>query len=286
MILKEALGKRFVLQDGDRFFYNLSTVYGDVLYFADGQPMEPTVVRGWWMTDHEAASIEKENPPRRMTIEWNLLGNVTSTSEYPQTLTREEYADRTEDDQRVAALYEPTYEEIPSSREPIEGPFVLLEGAPPPDDGRQWVAKLPYELSHHPEYRHLFPGHLEDFGQAVLDALNEIPMVSAYKGGSVYLEVRHERPYDYFDRSGRGRPKKRTVETTTKELKGIRWPFVIEGQNREDAVAAWDDQLAKIVAEVRDAAAVRICGECQGTGIVGPESSSTSGGSKDSTPPR
>lgn len=263
---------RYVLHDGDDWFYCLGSSYGVQGYYADGEPMEKTFANEWWATDHKAKVIEREWPAASKVIRWKLMEGVTPTEEYPATLTLEEYSERDgyEDglDARMRALYDAEREEIPSWREVVEGPFTELKGSPPPKDGLTWSAKLPYELRYASEYRHLFPGKLTNFRAAVAERLSSLPGVSAYDHDtfSVYVKVRYDKPVP-----GRNlRNKKIQVHESTQTVP-INPPRDVEGSNRAEAKAKWDRLMEEYVAEVGYWTEGRICSTCHGTGLLDPK---------------
>lgn len=265
----------FVLHHDGRFFYFIESSYGIDTVLADGEPMEKAAkdYPNWWIADHEAKRIEKVYAPTRKLLSYKLVADVPASEKYPATLSLDDYAERDEYDGKLSALYEGEYEEVPSKRELVEESFLRLEGAPPPEDGHRYYAKLPYELTHFPQYRHLFPGYLGGFADVLAKRLDEIPGVSAYNHHpfKVYAKIDYDRPVDYFDVGPRGGRKKKTQRTVTRELTGIHPPQRIEGKNRADAVAKWDASMEEYEAAVRRAVEVKLCSHCQGSGIVKPK---------------
>lgn len=266
--------RHFVLHHEGKFYYYVDTGWGSQgSVFADGEQLERAAERGWWIAGHEAKRIEVESPPTRKLLSYKLVEDVPASEKYPATLTLEQYAERDEYDVKLSALYEGEYEEVPAKRSVVEETFKKLEGAPPPNDGHQYFASLPYELSNHPEYRHLFPGHLDGFRKVLAERLKELPGVSAYDQStfSVYVVVNYDKPVDYFEVGPRGGRKKRTSHSVTRAIKGIRPPHRIEADNRADAVKKWDALMEQYVASVRRAVEVKLCSHCQGHGILKPQ---------------
>lgn len=261
-------------------------------------PLEQAQQRGWWRVPWAAeffpgnepkTAVEVVRSPGRTLSHWRL--NDERVSGYPPRLTPDEYLGRTDDesptwDRLTAVIYDPVYEDLPPTREPIEGPWLILDGRPPPQDGHDWHAQLPQALRHAPEYHHLFPGHLAGFLKAVGDALGELPGVSAFTSSpgpvTVYVKAtlpkpkaleRWAKPPDYRGQnaSERRRTKERhqaTTETVTRAL-AIPLNDRVYGQNRAEAVELWERTLADVVGYVKHLIA-EPCPHCEGRGWVEP----------------
>lgn len=263
-------------------------------------PLEKAEVRGWWrvpayavfdplLWDPSSRTVEVVRSPGKTLVAWKL--NDLRVTGYPDRLSPEEYVERTDDeeptwDRLVAVVYEPVYEDLPPTREPVEGPWLVLDGAPPPQDGHEWHAQLPSALRHAPEYLHLFPGHLDGFRKAVSDALDELPGVNAYASGpgpvTVYVKAtlpkpvpleRWAKPPDHRGHNSRERRQARersaaTTETVTRAL-SIPVADRVQAQNRAAAIDLWERTLADVVDYVTRLLADP-CPTCQGHGWVEP----------------
>lgn len=262
---------QYVLNDGDQWFYYLGRGYS--AYFADGKEMAPAEMDGWFATDHEAKVIEGEKAARKARSGYTLLDGIPPSEAFPASLTVTEHDDRTDDesdayDPKVAALYEPVWEDVPAVRTPIEGDWFRLEGAPPPKDGHRWHAKLPFELRYANEYRHLFPGYLEGFKDVLAATLEQIPGVTAYNHAdfSVHLKIQWDKPPIVREKRGNDRKFKEYPARPITESVKMRPPLRVEGSCRAEAVKEWDRLMADYVGQVTDAATLKACSSCKGKG--------------------
>lgn len=299
------MGDRYALRDHDDTIDGRGTIWW--VYLGTAMPLYPFIVdttdtrwpleegliRGWWQIpshvgfDPERARIECAVPPRQRTVSYR---RAIEAPGYPETLTVEQFIERSSDespdyDRRFPALYEPVQEEVASEPEVMAGPWLVLDGAPPPDDPRVWTCKLPFALANRPEYRHLFPGHLEGFREvaaAALGAMANVRVLGVSSHGplSVYIEVSVPRPtrleWDKgFDPSSystvRDRQKARlkfdAPKTVVSHHLEVPVPSRIEGADRADATRAWDDTLLALI-EAIDALRAQPCPTCKGHGWI------------------
>lgn len=293
---------RYALRDVDDRVDGHGTTWWLYIEIGGGVPMigdtklEQAAERGWWRVpqcidfDPAATIVEVEKPgvTEVLRYERNL---ETSEERYPETLTVEEFRARTDEDSsehdpHVWHLYSAVREQRPPTREPIEGPLRILDGAPPADDGRVWQTELPWALRRRDEYRHLFPGALLGFRDAVVEALDALPNVTAYKSspGPIRVSVKVDLPkpdplpkwaarprLDGQDARERRRTLERhasTRQTITRTLE-IPVPAAITAPNRAAAAAIWDERMAEVVEYVR-ALHADPCPACGGLGWVEP----------------
>lgn len=265
------MAERFVLHHEGRWFYRFGQLYSDQTPYADGQRMQEAHEAGWYWTDHEADTIEIEKPGRRETVGYTLREGIPSSDVYPDELTPADYQERFDPDDnldRAAALYEPVTQAQPPYREPVEGPWLRLDGEPPPKDGRTWVAPLPYALAYPGPYRHLFPGHLEGFWKALSGRVEETPGVMVYTSSgqfTVFIKTSWEPPKTRTTK--RGRRKVEEPATHTRRLE-LRPPTVIKGPDRATAARIWDEQIEEWAYKIREAAAQKPCSHCDARGFL------------------
>lgn len=259
-------------------------------------PLEPATMRGWWRVptwaefDPATSLVELVKPGSSVITGYRL---TISTPDYSDNLGIDDYRDRVDPDDdeydpKVAALYEPERQDVGPVREPVEGPWLILDGAPPPDDGMgDWIGELPYELRHRPEYLHLFPGHFSGFRDAMKRALEDIAGVSVYGASSatslsvsVRLTVPKLEPPDRWDArpnlKGRtARDRKKILEQHNSGLQQVTRQLEIpcadhvRGGTRAEAKRAWDETIAEVVEYVRDIVAQK-CPACGGRGFIEP----------------
>jgi hypothetical protein len=286
---------QYALRHDGRVWIYLGAVGSDRTPYMDGEPMQAGAVRGWWWAaapSHDGPpfpTVEVERPSRQVTVGYHRTLPVDDPR-YPETLTVEEYRARTDDDEggydaKVDALYEAVREAEPSVRERVPGPWLWLDGEPPPDDGLDWKATLPFELRARREYLHLFPGHLDGFRDAVKEALEAIPGARVYTASGTFdvsLTVtlpKHAplpqwaRPPDLSHLTARERRQRlaresEVVERITRQLR-IPVPSRVEGADRADATVRWHERKAEIVAYV-EAVVAAPCPNCGGHGYLEP----------------
>jgi hypothetical protein len=211
----------YALRDGEHWWFYLGSSGGEpeIALEIEGvmtwTPLVEGEVHGWYRTPVGHPVPANPNDVRLAVLKrpgdrlahYARTVDVVDEETYPPTLTPDEYhakikpAYPDEDDEdvlivpaddRVRALYTPVYEPTPPTRKPLEhDEWLVLTGAPAPKDGLAWTAALPHMLREHGEYRHLFPGHLAGFREALAARLNEIPGVNAY--GSSHPVRREDR---------------------------------------------------------------------------------------------
>lgn len=253
-------------------------------------PLEPAARRGWWRIpvpfDPDADDIDLVSKPGRRMTGYRRTREVEG---YPETMTVVQYQATVDDDEGegdpiARVIYEPEYEATPPIRTPLGRDWVVLDGAPPPDDGLTWESTLPAALRYHDEFGHLFPGALVGFREALASALDEIDGVKAYaRSGvphvTVYLRVELPRlepvewlkPPNYAGMTGaekrRARERlSRAREEVTRSLE-VPAPSSIPGQNRAEARAAWDERIHGVLDIVRSIVGSP-CPTCKGRGFV------------------
>lgn len=257
-------------------------------------PLEKASERGWWRVpsgaefDPATTVVEIVRPGGSEIVGYRRTLETTDPA-YPETLPIDEYHERIEEelDSRVAALYVPDRRERATVREPVEATWLVLDGAPPPADGFEWIADLPHSLRQQPQYRHLFPGRFAGFRDALKAALEEVPGVSVYGASSsrvlsvsIRLSVPKLEPPERWaakpnleGRSARERKKaleahNSSIQQITRQLE-IPCSDYVEGTNRAVARSVWDLTIAEVVEYVRDVVAQK-CPTCGGRGFVEP----------------
>ncbi|TDD31679.1 hypothetical protein E1287_25805 [Actinomadura sp. KC06] len=290
------MNERFVLCDGGLWMYylgargKLSWRGEPIVPDADGQPMSRLSAPGWWATNHEATTITVRKPVPAKTIGYRLTDPMTASERFPNTLTLAEWESRSPNDvewELYTAVTEPQPDEVIT----IDGPWLRLDGTPPPtDDDRTWVPRLPDALRNRPEYYHLFPGELVGFR----DHIKQLAQAHRYKqfvfldhkgkpGVYVSLQVPFDQPITEYrpalNRDGSGsRPRKgKTVTVTARRELVLDVPHRIAGANRAEAAARWDELTAHYQA-LLDEASVAACSHCRGHGYVPQRAEETSRG--------
>lgn len=284
------MNERYALHHGGTWFYYLG---GDALgceALADGTPMTSLGQdhrAGWWAADHEAAAITLRKPRRPLTLSYRLRDRSALSQRYPAELSLEDWELRTsgEDGADRAALYH-LYESVTEDQDPevteAKGPWLRLDGEPPPDDGHSWTATLPSALGNRREYLHLFPGYMPGFRGHMTEAIKALPLVryvlDATRGNQVYglrvtLEVPFDKPVtDYqparnLDGTVSRSRKGRTVQVMATRKLELAVPYRIDGTDRASAAAEWDRRKAGLLAAI-EAASVTACSACEGRGYV------------------
>lgn len=296
---------RYALRDIDPFLDGEGTTWW--LYFetssgtphVGGEALEQAVERGWWRVpawvefDPATSLVELVGQPGTRVVEYRRTRVVEG---YPDTLTPEDYHQRTigydedegldaEADPLVRHLYEAVAEPTEPTRKRITEPWFILDGAPPPADGFQWEADLPYVLRHQPQYRHLFPGRFAGFRAALQAALEEVPGVVVYGASgsrvlsvNVRLSVPKLAPPEKWAKRPHldglaARDRKKALEAHNSSIQQIVRQLEIpasdyvQGRNRAEARALWDETIADVVEYVRDVVAQK-CPTCGGRGFV------------------
>jgi len=248
--------------------------------------MQPCERDGWWSATHEATTISIVRPQGDRTVGYRICTPDAASARYPASLTRAEYDARCSESESEAELLSGLYERVtkpqPPTTEEVTGPWLRLDGTPPAQDGRSWVAKLPHELSYRPEYLHLFPGYMPGFREQMTELLKALPRVKYVfdwkTGGQVHgLQVTLEAPFDRpvteqvpaLNRDGsRSRSRKpRTVTLTATRRLDLPVPYRLDAPNRAAAAAEWERREADLLAII-DGASVAACHVCRGHGYV------------------
>lgn len=280
--------------DVDRHFWLIKSSERVVTWEVDGQELEPIESRNgypgpWFIGPASGTPVGHKSDTSRV-IGYRLRDADAVSAKFPATLTPAEWSTRTATyddtaDSPEYALYDRITEKIPGELVQVDQIIDLGDGSPAPQDGLTWTAQLPYELQHHPELLHRFPGRLTGFRAAVIDALKRLPFMAPGFAQSaaresdgrpgcvdVYTHVAYEPRRTRFvhDTDRRGNKLKRgrdVVETTRLEV-SVRVPATIEGPDRATAVETWHRTMAEIIAEVTEALTPAPCAHCKGTGIV------------------
>lgn len=263
-----------VLHHETTWFYFLPSSYSTVTWFAEAgdqtEQLVPTRKARWFSASFLAERIKKRVASAPKTVGWKLKDKSTVSARFPLVLTLAEWDARDiddDDDALEASLYSRITEPQPDQETVLEGPWLVTDGEPAPTDGRSWTAKLPYELQHHSELLHLYPGAMGGFREALVVRLNQIPHVTAYNHAefSVYTKAPYEPPT--FSWTGKGRAKRQVQDHMTRHEV---WhpPREIQGANREAAAALWDATMTKYLQKATDMATIRPCSTCRGAGVV------------------
>lgn len=282
---------RYVLRHEDSWFYYLPEVAHSFPRGAepraDGEPMTACATPGWWSAGHEGAEITIVTPGRGVITGYRLDDPATASERYPLELTEAEYDQwrDLDDDELVFQLYSAVTVPGEPQAVPVDGPWLRLDGEPQPDDGRSWIAELPYELRYRTEYRHLFPGYLVGFRDAMGSIVKALPGVrfvlpaKRYAGSSetvgfdVTIEVPFDKPQSEYKPArnldgSRSRSRKgRTVPVLATRHLVLTVPYRIDAANRALAAAEWDRREAEIRAAVAEVS-VAACSACMGHGYV------------------
>lgn len=282
------MNDRFVLHDDGVWMYYLGDdfrpSYGHEALTpdADGQPMTALSAPGWWATDHETAAITVRKPVPAKTTGYRLRDTSASSERFPTELTVEQWDGRDEDEDLLWSLYTAVTEPQPDEVITIGGPWLRLDGTPPPDDGRTWVPRLPDALRTRPEYHHLFPGYLTGFRDHIKRLAERHRHVEhvftdyqGRRGLTVILKVPFDQPVTEYrparnnngsvSRSRKGRTV--TVYARRELLLDVHDRTVIPGNARAAAAARWDEQTAHYTA-LLDEASVAACSHCKGHGYI------------------
>lgn len=281
---------RYVLHHEGTWFYYLAVLASHAVNgtpLADGEPMTPCGSAGWYCTGREASAVAIRHLPCDEITGYRITDPETVSARYPAELSVAEWATRREDESESEVLWR-LYDAVREPREPavtpVEGEWLRMDGEPPPDDGRSWVAKLPYELQYRTEYLHLFPGYMPDFRERMTAMVKGLPRVryvfdlkhwpnSAPHGLEVTVEVPYDKPQSEYRAATnldgtRSRSRKgRTVTVLAARKLEIPVPYRIDGPDRAAAAAGWDRRETEIRAAVAEAS-VTACSACMGTGHV------------------
>lgn len=282
------VNERFVLRDDDgtwMYFLgdDIPPVYhgAPIVPEADGQPMTELLQPGWWATDHEATAITLRRPVPAKTVGYRLRSLSAKSEQFPAELTVDEWRDHGADRDLLWSLYTSVTEPQPDEILTVDGPWLRLDGSPPPvDDDRTWLARLPDALRNRPEYHHLVPGHMPGFRDHIEQLAKRHPRADivlkdfqGVRGIHVTLRVPFDPPITEYrparNRNGavsRSR-KGKTVTVTAQRKLLLDVPDRITGATRADAAARWAELTAHYQA-LLDEAAVAACSHCRGHGYV------------------
>lgn len=263
-----------VLHHEDTWFYFLPSSYSTITWIAEAadkaEALAVTKKARWYTGTFLAERLKQRRPGGHTTVGFKLKDETAASVRFPLVLTVAEWEERTDDDDDDTSLEDSLYSRItepqPDQDTVFEGPWLVTDGSPAPQDGRSWSARLPYELQHHSELLHLFPGTLGGFREALVARLNNIPMVTAYNHTefSVSASVPYAPPT--FSWTGKGRAKRQRENSL---LRREVWypPREIAGVNRAAAAVLWDQTMEQYVKAATDMATVRPCSTCHETGI-------------------
>jgi hypothetical protein len=276
--------KVYALADPENGFWVYARSYGDYVLHVDGVAARPRETPGaqtdWWWTPGEPRDLKLIGPPTKETVSFTLPEGVTTPLGSPITVEQRRalFDDEGDPVQPWARLYEAVREDRDPQVTELPAPVMLLPGAPPPQgDGRRWVADLPWEVREHPEYLHLFPGHIPGFKQALYEHLggrgfggrSQVAGVDCYDDRETRaLKIARTASYApalTTTRKKRGGRGKETVPRTVTRTLLLLVPDSVKGANRADATARWDALWAKAL-ELVEASNVQACGHCEGRG--------------------
>lgn len=280
------MNDRFVLHDDGVWMYYLGDdipanyLQTPLVPEADGQPMTQLQQPGWWATDHEAATISVRKPVPPATVGYRLRDLSAASEKFPAYLTVAEWDVRDDHPDVLWELYEAVIEPQPDEVITVDGPWLRLDGAPPPDDGRTWTPRLPDALRHRPEYHHLFPGYMPRFREHIKQLAERHPRkdivlldFNGRRGVHITLRVPFDQPVTEYrparnlDGSVSRSRKGKTVTVTARRELLLDVPERIAGANRAEAAARWDELTAHYQA-LLDEASVAACSHCKGHGYV------------------
>jgi len=249
----------------------------------DGRPAE--VVRGWvfvpalggetYAADSEVAATYSGGSE---LTGWRLREQFRGAA-MAETLTPDQMHELDEDGAEAAA-YEAVFEPRPPVVVRESCPRVLLDGAPRPQHPGRWVADLPYELRHHQEFLHLFPGRLTGLWEVATERLKAVPGVTAFVDGhpaaynarlkvgvTVALPPEARQPA----RGRRGTTKYRPAVTARqlwREVPSSELPDTVQAGSLAAALATFEPAVEALVAWARDARSGVWCTHCDGTGVL------------------
>jgi hypothetical protein len=275
----------------DQWYYLLPHIAGQAAVIADGAPMIQTQATGWWAIDREVESIEIATPGHPRILGWQLRDQGAASLLYPPTLSVEEFEKRDSErnDDFLRSLYERITEPGAPSVTVIEGPWTRLDGIPDYHRDYTWHADLPTELRTHPEYRHLFPGRLYGFREALIERVKLIPGVqyaldrktSNGLNSSGWVDITVSVPFDppqFIHEPARNQDGKVSRSRPGRDVQqhhhwrlSVYALHTIEGTTKEEAVQRWVAEMVHVVSQVEEATKSPACPHCDGSGIVRPE---------------
>jgi hypothetical protein len=247
------------------------------------RPMAQIGKSRWWATNAEATRLVLVKQPAPLVTGYALDDPDTASVRYPATLTVQEWqARRTSQSEidRLWDLYHSVTEPQAPIEEPIDGPFVILDGGEPPAaDARQWHINLVDSITQRPEYAHLFPGYLTGLRAHVRQLIDRMPRVKhcfdGYQGAPglhVVISVPFEQPItrwqpDISRATGKTLKSGRTVPVTVDRRLTLPVPDQVAAGNYDAALTEWDRQVTYWTSQVTEAS-VAACNHCHGTGHV------------------
>lgn len=267
--------------DGQSWYYLVPDSYSFSAWLADDTAMTHHGSNGRWrVSTHRAErAVVGVKHGGIKVLGYTLRDPETLSARFPAELTAEEWDARSEMERDVMhPLYDHRTEDIPGEHVefPADAVVDLGSGGPAPADGLAWHAELPYELAHHHEVRHLFPGYLDGFRAALCARLRQLGYdaydVSTFSVSTrVQYSPKREKWTGALLRSG-GRSKTRgaVVESWSTRRVDISPPRRIAGANRAEAVEEWYRHMEHWMAAIQEWSEPRECGHCNGTGLVLP----------------
>jgi len=252
---------------------------------ADGVPMTPLLKADWWAAASEATVITETYEQHDRIVGWEIGHPDLVSVRNPPTLTVQEFRERNDDS--LYDVYSSITEPVPPAVVAHEGPWLVLDGNEPPGPGEPpWVAKLPYELSTRPEFRHMFPGCIPGLHDDLLEVFKAMPHVRfafAPDGGrrlniEITVEVLFERPVMRWKpdigRSGKPLKSGRQVQEFVTRRFEVLAPRQVHGATYREALAE-REHLIEHYAGMVASASVKACNACGGSGHT-PESGGAS----------
>jgi len=265
--------------DGNGWYYLVPDNYGYHSWLADDTAMTSHPGNGRWkLSTHRAdRAVVGVKSGTVNVLSYALKDPATLSERFPAELSPADWDALSESEREIRwPLYGRVTEDIPGERieHPAEKVIDLGTGEPVPTDGLSWHAELPYELAHHGEVRHLFPGFLDGFRAALCARLRSLGY-DAYDHSTFSVSTRvkyspkREKWTGALLRSGgRSKTKGAVLEEWATRRVEISPARRIAGNTRAEAVAEWSLQLERWVRAVQEWAEPRECGHCNGTGLV------------------
>lgn len=231
---------------------------------ADSVELTEGARAGWYSTGIEISEARWVIQTRPEILYWRLRDGLPpeTRAALAEEITPDRYSevvheDDPDDDGSLARLWRAAYVAVhgePGQREEIVDltDATVLDGSPSPGlpEGATWVARLPYELGNHREYLHLFPGRLEGLRDAVVDALDAIPGISAHKHRWAVYAKTHG--------------KTRSLDPSP--LRAA--PLHVEGANLAEALGKWHRTIEEYVEIAERYVRADACARCGGDGIA------------------